>query len=52
MPEMENYCNALQMKEYQEKLGALGDLYTLNSENSNLIIYFTSMLKIKDNENV
>lgn len=47
-----NYCNTLQIKEYQEKLERLGDLYTLNSEDSNLIIYFTPMLKIKNNKNV
>ncbi len=46
-----NYCNTLQIKEYNEKLGALNAFKTLYSEDSNLIVYFLPKYENKNNEN-
>ncbi len=43
-----NYCDTLQIKEYNNKLGLLGTLRTLYNEDTNLIIYFLPNLKTEE----
>ena len=46
-----NYCNALEIHEYANKLGTLNTIKTLYSEESKLIIYFIPSLKLGSNKN-
>ena len=44
-----NYCNTVERKEYEEKLGRLN--YSVSSDiESNLYIYFSAILKIEDQD--
>ncbi len=46
-----NYCDAIEINEYKEKLGYLNRIYTIYSEKSNLSIFFSPKLERKEENN-